>query len=242
MIKIYYIDETDTETKTGALTEDNWWGDIIDGDVATSIEKNGPSDMELEEYIDVLNKDLLSGVIDPIAVVEHLQHGPVRAAVPSERNPSTLYTGSNAHDITLDGKLSVVEQHEANKYVSRKSENNDTLYKDYELTDDFKQISISQRTGKRTEEVARINIDTNSVDDMKEGKEHEAKSHIEYLLEQTPILNPVAVTQENNKSRIAGVVNPNTEPGTEELITNPNAIKKPPEEIKTEILTDKENK
>lgn len=230
MIKIYYV-----ENETEGLTEKNWWGDIIDGNVATSIEDNGPADTTLEKYVDTIDTQLLSGIIDPVAVTEKLQYGPIRAAIPSEENPSNLYTGEDGDSIIVDGKLNTVEKHEANKYVSRKSEDNAILYKDYEMSNDFNVIVISQRTKTDTTELARINIATNEVTKIKDGKENQAKTHINYLLEQTPILNPVAVTQENNKSRITGVIDPNTQNNEEKLVTDPKEIKKNPNKIKNNV-------
>jgi hypothetical protein len=228
MIKFYYIDEGTDER----LTEETWWGNVVDGEVQTSIDENGPVDTSLEEYVTDLNETILSGVIDPIAVVEHLQYGPIRAVVPSKRNPNTLYDGSDGYNITVDGGLGDLEKYEASKYLSRKSENQETMYKEYELSKEYKKLIISRRSEENVTKIGEVDIETNNVKILNSDFDTQLQTHIEYLLRQTPVLNPVAVTQENTQSRVSGVIDPETENNS--LITDPKVIKKSPKTIKNE--------
>lgn len=232
MIRFHYFPGEIPNT-TDYFTELNTWGVIENGEIQQENNENGPSDIDFESYIEKLNSKLLSGVIDPVEVVEHTNHGRIQAVVPSTNQKETIFTGDEVKDLVKHGSLGSVEKHEVNKYFERGSEQNkQTIYKDYELNDAYQILVVHWRTDTEMHELGRISIPDRKVVSVTEKREKTFKEELEYLLSKAPNLNPVQILQLNSQTRLCGVISLYD---NDELLLQPLDIKKDPQKIINEI-------
>lgn len=232
MIRIHHFPK-DAPDSTDAYTDASHWGTIQDGNVIAVNEDAGPDNRTFEDFVEGLHEKLLDGVIDPIAVTQELQYGGTRAVVPSEQNPETLYTGNDARKIIVDGDLGTVETYEVEKYIARESEGVDgPVYKKYQFSKPYQELVIHSRSNGDMTEIARIDIEKRDVISISE--EDTFQSMLRFLKSEAPTMNPVKVLQLNTRTRVSGVIDPDTN----ELVLSPEEVKRDPDVIRDTVLSD----
>jgi len=232
MIQFHYF-PGEIPQDTSYMGDVNLWGSIEDGEIVTSNPDKGPRDTDFETYITELNGKLLSGVIDPIAVIKHTENAHIQAVVPSKDDTESVFGGADLKSVIKNGLLGVVEQYEVNKYFTRSSKNNSqSVYKDYELNDDYQTLVVNWRTNTNMHPLGEINIPDREVVQITKGKEKAFKTELEHLLSHAPNLNPVKILQLNSQTRLCGVKSI-VDDG--EIWLQPSEIKKDPEKIREEV-------
>lgn len=234
MIRIHYFPNGSPDSFE-EFEEGNHWGTIQDGTIIATDDTLGPDDRSFEDFVTSLDDSLLSGVIDPVAVVQELQYGRIRGVVPSATEPGTLHGGDAVRNIKHDGQLSPVEAYEMSKYEYHDGPGHDAeLFKEFELADEYEQLVINHRSQDDVDELTelgRINIEDRSLLSVEDGHETVFRQMVEYLKSEAPTLNPVHVLQLNSQTRVAGVVDPETG----KLVTSAADIKRDPDAIAAEI-------
>lgn len=227
MIRFHYIEGHPPEDPVD-FPEDTHWGTIEDGKVIAENESVAPDDQDFAEYLEDLHDRLLDGIIDPIAVTEHTQYGPVHAVVPAADGSGSVFDGSTPRKIISNGELGDVEAYEAEKYFSASGpEFDDRLFKEYELKKPFTDLVIHSRSDGRLEELGRIDVQDREVRSV--DREPLFRSMVESVKREAPTMNPVGVLKHNSRRRVAAVV----DPSGDELLFEPADVKRSPDAIRS---------
>lgn len=221
MIKLHNFESKSIEKqKVGAdaFTEDNRWGTIEDGKVVSVNESNGLDRINLNGFLSEIEEVIDEPVNDVFAVLNEVEFGVIKGAVPSKSNADRIYRAGDWKEIMEDGVLTKGEKKEVMKYKLIDSSNTTKeVTKLHETEKDYEKAIVRVRSNNGVENIGVIDLRNNTVSAIEETNAATLKSHMKSILNTAPLFDPINLLSATTRKREIVI----TDPDTNEEITDP---------------------